>query len=128
MANVIVLDDLSSYLRDAYTGGGQILVDLTNDLIADVAGDLPAWPASVRAVALEVAARGYRSTPGVSSTTVSTDGTSKTVRREGSAVEKRAGVYLTAGEKAEILAAVLGRPAAARAGTIMTHVPVTWPT
>ena len=49
---------------------------------AGVAAAAP-WPVAVRALALEVAARGWRTSRGYTSVTFSADGTSKTWRRDG---------------------------------------------
>lgn len=96
--DVIDTTALASYLRDddldqAALG---VLVDLTNGVITETAGVLDPVPVTVRAVAIEVAARAYRNPDGA----VTESGDDYGYRRaDGTAA---AGVYLTASESAQL--------------------------
>jgi hypothetical protein len=132
MADVLTEPELSGYLHGELDGSASavtvaLFVGLTNALIHEVIGTAPVTT-TMRTVALEVAARGYRTSRGYTSVTASADGTSKTWRRDGVTADgKRAGVYLTPEEKADLLAEVSPAPVTPRA-PIRMEVPVTWPT
>lgn len=62
-------DELGAYLQQTVdTESAQLLLDLAESLIVDVVGNLDVWPARVKAVQLEVAARAYRNPSGAQST------------------------------------------------------------
>lgn len=128
MAPAISVGELTGYLREAFSGGGDIQVDLVNDMLREDYGDRATWPAVVRAIALEAAARAYRRSAGRSSITIAHDGTSRTERAENEARDARRGVYFTDDERVDIAEALLGATVVRQLGSIPTHVPVTWPT
>lgn len=97
---IITNDDLASYLRDPSLSSDTtvgLFVDLANGVVEDVTGTLATAPTRVKAITLEVAARAYRNPNGYSSETVD----DYTYRRD--ADTRQAGVYLTAGERSELL-------------------------
>lgn len=97
--DIITTTDLASYLRDTSLDepAAALYVELANGLVSDVTGDLTApYPAQVRAVALEAAARAYRNPEGASSETID----DYTFRRDGGTAA--GGVYLTAAEQAKL--------------------------
>lgn len=97
----ITTGDLAAYLQVASVNA-TLVVELANGQITELVGDLDPVPTRVKAIALEVAARGYRNPQAYTSVTVGIDDYDKTVRREGKAVD-RVGVYLTDEEIAELL-------------------------
>lgn len=101
------LDEFAAYMQsDAInTTTATLLLDLVTGLV-DELGTFTAYPVSVKAVALEAAARAYRNPDGLTSETVD----DWTGRRESAA-----GVYLTESEIAAVqatLPAVLASSAA----------------
>ena len=100
--------DLAGYLQlpDGAVPANATVVRLTNGLLTDFFDDptvtAETVPTSVIALALEVAARGWRNPQAYTSVTVGIDDYDKTVRREGKGVD-RVGVYLTDDEKADLL-------------------------
>lgn len=99
---IITTADLASYLRDSTLATDPNLgfvVDLANGLVEEVVG-VPTGtpPARVTAITLEVAARAWRNPQGYSSETID----DYTYRRD--ADTRRAGVYITDGERAELQA------------------------
>lgn len=103
---IIAATDLASYLRNpslAEEEALQQIVTLTNGLVGEVVGDLEPVPVRVQAIALEVGARAWRNPEGYSSETID----DYTYRRD--ADTRRAGVYLTDSERAELQGIVGGR-------------------
>lgn len=99
MATIITTSDLASYLRDdSATASADLLVGLANDLVTEIVGaDIAtAAPVVVRTTTLEVAARAWRNPNGYSSERIDDYGYSRP------AETRRAGIYLTADEKAEL--------------------------
>ena len=97
MPVAITTTDLSSYLRDPQADpDAATVVELANGVVNDVIGDLDPLPTRVTAITLEVAARAWRNPHGYSSETVD----DYTYRRD--AETRRAGVYLTDDERAEL--------------------------
>lgn len=93
---MFTLTELASYLQvdTVPTATGDLLHELTEDLILDVVGLPNASNRRVKAIALEVAARAYRNANGYQSETVD-DYTYRRASGTGAA-----GVYLTDGERA----------------------------
>lgn len=97
--DIITTTDLASYLRESNLdeAAAGLYVELANGLVSDITGDLTApYPAVVRAVALEVAARAYRNPEGATSETID----DYTFRRDGST--SQGGVYVTAEERSRL--------------------------
>jgi len=119
MASIISSDDLTSYLPGVTIPAASLTlyVRLANGIVTDVIGSLEKIPERVEAITLEAAARGVDSSQPTSITT-SFDDTTRTIRREGltRAAAKR-GVYLTDGERDELLR-LAGKRRRRRAGTI----------
>ena len=100
--------DLATYLRDSNldAASSALYVDLANGLVTEVTGELTTpYPASVRAIALEVAARAYRNPEGATQETID-DYTYR--RAEGTG---GAGVYLTGDERARLAGITGGKRA-----------------
>lgn len=120
---IIKVTDLASYLGRAGIAvddvSADLYVDLANGLVSDVVGELDPVPTRVKAIALEVAARGYRNPNGYTSVTTSFDDSSKTWRRELSG--SQAGIYLTDAERDELMG--LAGKRRARAKSIRLMVP-----
>lgn len=98
--DIIDSDALASYLRDSDPDWAALdqLVTLANGVVTGVLGDPGGDPsARTTAITLEVAARAYRNPGGYSSETVD----DYTYRLPEDA--RRAGIYLTATEQAELL-------------------------
>ena len=115
--DVITFTQLASYLGDPnLPDGAHVQVDLANDLVREVIGDLSPIPARAKAIALEVAARPIRSA-GYTSVTTATDNTTRTWRRDNLAAAAP-GVYLTAAERAELAGMVADAPVLGGAFTI----------
>lgn len=95
---IIITSELASYLRDDEVAGdgADLLVELANEVVTERYGETSPVPARVRAITLEVAARAWRNPDGYSSETID----DYTYRRD--AETRRAGIYLTAGELAEL--------------------------
>lgn len=107
MTAFITEAELASYLQlpAGSVPAGAMAVTLANGLATEVLGETYApspVPVTLKAILLEVAARGWRNPQGFSSVTVGIDDYDKTVRREGAALTT-GGVYLTDGEKATLL-------------------------
>lgn len=96
--------DLASYLQvdSASIPVPTMAVTLANGLIEDLIDVITPAPTTVLAIALEVAARGWRNPQGFTSVTVGIDDYDKTVRREGKDLPP-VGVYLTDDERATLL-------------------------
>lgn len=97
--DIISSDDLASYLRESdpdWTTLGQ-LVELANGIVSDVLGDPAETTTRAVAITLEAAARAYRNPGGYSSETID----DYTYRLPEDA--RRAGVFLTATEQAELV-------------------------
>lgn len=114
--------ELATYLERDVSAGLTLVVDLTNSLITDhwqnpVSSPSPA-PASVRALALTVAARAAANPKGLTSWTRSWDDLTRTERAEAG---QRIGLYLTDAELAELNGMVTD-VAVAPVGTIHTQV------
>ena len=122
MTEFITSTQLASYLQlpEDSIPAGSIVISLTNGLIGDIVGEIDTVPSWVTAIALEVAARGWRNPQAYTSVTVGIDDYDKTVRREGKGVDK-VGVYLTDDEKADLLE--LNGVRRHRVGTIQLSVP-----
>lgn len=93
--DIITTTDLASYLREADldAAAAGLYVELANGIVTEVTGTLAApYPAQVRAITLEVAARAYRNPEGASSETID----DYTFRRDGDTAG--GGVYLTKAE------------------------------
>lgn len=89
------LDEFASYVQsDVDTATGLLLRDLVTGLV-DSLGSSDPYPAAVKAVGLEAAARAYRNPSGLTSETID----DYTGRREAAA-----GVYLTSEEVAAVTA------------------------
>jgi hypothetical protein len=105
--DIITTTDLASYLREPNPDEAVLglLVELANGIVTDAVGtDLTApYPAGVRAVTLEVAARAYRNPEGASSETID----DYTFRRDGATAS--GGVYLTDTERTDLARLVGGR-------------------
>lgn len=112
---IIDSSDLASY-RGANT---DIILELANELVLDIIGDLTPLPARVRAITLEVAARATRNPDGVTSQTSSIDDWTRTKRWEAAA---QAGVYVSDAERVELLSFLSTTPIQPR-GSIKLHVP-----
>lgn len=99
MTEIITTEELAAYLQDSTITDdvAGLVVDLANEIVTDVVGaqDDP-YPARVRAITFEVAARAFRNPEGYSSETID----DYTYRRD--AETRRAGVYLTETERAEL--------------------------
>ena len=122
MADYISTEDLASYLQTTLAADSATLyVTLTNGLITDLIGDLSPVPTTVKAIALEVAARGYSNATGITSVTKSFDDASKTERREVRGGKR--GVFLTA-EDIDALLAAAGLKAHRGVGSIQLKVPL----
>lgn len=105
--DVITITDLASYLREANLdeAAAALYVELASGLVTDVTGDLTEpYPARVRAITLEVAARAYRNPEGATSETID----DYTFRRDGETAS--GGVYLTAAESSSLARLSGGRP------------------
>ena len=92
--------DLASYLEREVTTNLTLKANLANDIVEELPYGTPLaepYPARVRAITLEVAARAVRNPEGYSSETVD----DYTYRRD--AATRQAGVYLTDAERAELL-------------------------
>ena len=114
---------LASYpgvVMPANSETSDLVVELTNGEIVDLIRVPDPIPFRVRAIAFEVAARALRNPEGAESITKGVDDWKKTVRFS-QADKLRAGVYLTDGEKAELLGAVGRRKK--RTGSIQLKVP-----
>jgi hypothetical protein len=97
MATIITAPDLQGYLREP-TADVTLLVDLANGVVSETLGTVPSpIPTRLRAITLEVAARAYRNPAGYASETV--DDYTYRLPSE----TRKAGVYLTAAERAELL-------------------------
>lgn len=125
MVDIITEAELAGYLQlaDGAVPNDAIVVTLANGLVTEVVGKYDAAgdvPARVKAITLEVAARGWRNPQAYTSVTVGIDDYDKTVRREGKGADK-VGVYLTDEERAELgdYAGVLRR----RVGSFRVQVP-----
>lgn len=125
MSEFISEEQLASYLQATITtGAAETIIELANGIVTDVLGedyDPNTAPTRVKAIVLEVAARAWRNPQGYSSVTVGIDDYDKTVRREGSALE-RTGIYLTDNELAELLG-LLDDVGPVRAGSIRLRLP-----
>ncbi|MGH1563037.1 hypothetical protein [Mumia sp. DW29H23] len=123
MADIITGDDLAAYLpgRNVVPDSATttLYVELANGIVSEVTGEIFPVPVRIRAITLEVAARGLRDADGYTSVTTAFDDTSRTVRREGAGEDL--GVYLTDEERDEIVDILSGRPRR-RAGTIRLGV------
>lgn len=98
---IITTTDLASYLREASLDEGAALlyVELANGVVSEAAGSLTEpFPARVRAITLEVAARAYRNPDGYATEAIDD------WRGGRSADTAEAGVYLT-----KVEARTLGR-------------------
>jgi hypothetical protein len=122
MTDYVTSTTLASYLQlpEESIPAGAVVINLTNGLIQDIVGELETTPSWVTAIALEVAARGWRNPQAYTSVTVGIDDYDKTVRREGKGVDK-VGVYLTDDEKADLLE--LNGVRRNRVGSIQLSVP-----
>lgn len=116
-------DELVSYLQvgDIATTTADLLHDLTENLILDVAGAANVNSPRVKPIALEVAARAYRNANGYSSETVD----DYTYQRPSGTQE--AGVYLTDAERATLLALKAGRSARTVRSVQMRSASGPWP-
>lgn len=118
---IIYDDELASYLQVTIPEGkADFIIELANALVREVIGDLDPVPAVVRAITVEVAARGYRNPSGVTALTKNIEDWSKTQRWDSSV---RGGVFLTDEERAALLAAVPYSLTPTRTGTIKLVVP-----
>lgn len=118
----ITAAEVASYLEKP---AGSIAEDaigivLVNGLLNDILGDLNPIPFAVKALALEVAARGFRNPQAYTSVTVGIDDYDKTVRREGKAASLP-GFYLTDDERAQLYGLLGVRRS--RVGSIRLAVP-----
>jgi hypothetical protein len=96
---IITKAELASYLRDPDVNtntDADLIVSLADGLVAEIVGAPTTVPTRVKAITLEVAARAWRNPKGYSSETID----DYTYRRD--ADTRRAGVYLTDGERAEL--------------------------
>jgi hypothetical protein len=120
---VFTNDELVSYLQvgDIATATADLLHDLTEELVLDVAGVENANSPRVKPIALEVAARAYRNANGYSSETVD----DYTYQR--AAGTQEAGVYLTDSERATLLALKAGRSARTVRSVKMRSASAPWP-
>lgn len=107
---IITPKDLASYLPGTNEAAPATVfyANLANDVVSEVTGPLDPVPVRVKAIALEVAARGLRGSDGFTSVTTSTDDTTKTWRRDTAGAA--AGVFLTDAEQNELRAIVSNRP------------------
>jgi hypothetical protein len=120
---VFILDELASYLQVASIppGTGDLLHELTEDLITDVVGGANVDNPRVKPIALEVAARAYRNANGYASETVD----DYTYQR--AAGTQEAGVYLTDSERATLLAVKSGRVSRSVRSVKMRSASAPWP-
>lgn len=107
MTTFITEAELASYLQlpPGSVPDGAMVVVLANGQTTELLGESYApnpVPVTLKAVLLEVAARGWRNPQGYSSVTVGIDDYDKTVRREGAALTA-GGVYFTDSERATLL-------------------------
>ena len=125
MAAYITEAQLASYLQVTIpTGDAELTVQLANDAVTDVIGDITAWdtvPARVTAITLEAAARHWRNPQGYSSVQRKLDDFDTTERREGDALVAP-GVYVTADEEDALLRVVFGNAGRSRVGAIRLRV------
>jgi len=117
---MIEASDVATYLRSSPdqldSAALEQIVDTTVGLVIEVTGTMSAYPARVRAIALEVAARAYRNPERLRTRT---DGPfSKTFE-----ISERAGVYLAESERIDLLASVTGSPTAASQGAWAGSMP-----
>lgn len=127
MTDYITDENLAAYLQ-VESVNADLVIELTNGLITELIDEIAAAngvalapvPSRIKAIALEVAARGYRNPQAYTSVTVGIDDYDKTVRREGKQAE-RFGVYLTDEETDELLS--LAGVAKQRVGSIRLSVP-----
>ncbi len=104
MVDALSPADLASYpgnpAADATQGQVDLIVRLTNGQIAEITGTLESIPARIESIALEVAARAFRNPDGASEERVDDYATKRPAGQES------AGVYLTAWERAQVIAAI----------------------
>lgn len=108
MTDIITVASLASHLQrtiaDEHAPAVQA-VELANGLVSDELSDellaLDPVPTRVKAITLEVAARGYRNPEAASSIQTSIDDYDKIVRREGNSLPPP-GFYVTDEEKREL--------------------------
>lgn len=107
MASIISTSDLASYLETTATPAFDLKVELANGIVSELpySDGVPSpVPMRMKAITLEVAARGIRNSEGYSSETID-DYTYR--RAEGT---REAGVYLTPAEREELLGFGSTRP------------------
>ncbi len=106
--DIITTTDLASYLRESSLdeAAAGLYVDLANGLVTDAVGEelVAPFPAVVRAVTLEAAARAYRNPEGASSESID----DYTFRRDNGTAS--GGVYLTDDEVSRLARLAGGRP------------------
>lgn len=104
MTDVLRIEDLRAYpgVSIPSTATGELVLRLTNGLIADIIGDLSPVPTRALTIALVVAKRALSNPEGAESITTGLDDWKKTVRYRASEVADEVGVYLQDGEEDEL--------------------------